>query len=362
MSADALNAAARTAEGLPADPDAISDDEYRELRGSWVRRNGVLLGIVGLMFVFTLLVFWPKMLVTIHSGHEGVLWRRFTGTELDLIYQEGTHLILPWDILYVYDVRIQKVDYTVPVLSTDGLEIRVDVTIRYRPISKAVPQLHQNVGYGYVGTIIIPEVVTAVREIIGKYRPEQLYTLRTDEMQTQIVARAAREVRDRFLIVDDVLIRRIELPISVQQAIQRKLNQEQEALEYLFRIQKEEREKERKKIEAEGIAQFQDIVSKTLRTQLLQWKGIEATLELARSNNAKVVVVGGGGANGGLPLILNLPEAAPNVAAVTAPSSAQSAPLPALGTTPGTAPGTTPATAASPPATPAQRNTPPPRP
>ena len=273
----------------------------------WLKRSGFGGLITVLILLFGIVFFWNRVVYTVRSGEEGVLWKRLSGTQIDIIYKEGTHLIFPWDKLFIYDLRIQTFDHQVLVLSTDGLEIKVDVTIRYRPESKTLPQLHQEVGPEYLARITIPEVVTAVREVIGRYRPEQLYTVRTDDTQRQIVARAAAQARDRYILIDDVLLRRIELPPAIQAAIQRKLNQEQEALEYAYRIAKEERERERKRIEGEGIALFQGAVTGGVTTeQFLRWRGIEATLELARSNNAKVVVVGG---RDGLPLILNMPPA-----------------------------------------------------
>jgi regulator of protease activity HflC (stomatin/prohibitin superfamily) len=270
----------------------------------WFRKHGFGVTITTLLLLLTIAVFWNRIVYTVRPGEEAVMWKRLAGTQINVIYKEGTHVILPWDRLYIYDLRIQTADYTVPVLSTDGLEIMVDVTVRYHPESKTVPQLHQEVGPEYAQRIVIPEVVTAVREVIGRYRPEQLYTLRTDETQRQIVERAAGQARERFVQIDDVLIRRIALPESVQAAIQRKLNQEQEALEYEYRLEKERREALRKDIEADGIVAFQTKVAGSITPQLLQWKGVEATLELARSPNAKMVVVGG---RDGLPLILNTP-------------------------------------------------------
>lgn len=271
------------------------------IRG-WLQRHRFGLTITSLMLALTFAFLWNRIVYTVRPGEEAVLWKRFSGTQIDVIYKEGTHLILPWDKLYIYDLRIQATDHTVKVLSTDGLEINVEVTVRYHPESKTVPQLHQEVGPEYANRIVMPEVVAAVREVIGRYRPEQLYTLRTEDTQRQIVERAASQARDRFVQIDDVLIRRIELPETVQAAIQRKLNQEQEALEYEYRLEKERREALRKNIEADGIVAFQTKVSNSITPALLQWKGIEATLELARSPNAKMVVVGG---RDGLPLILN---------------------------------------------------------
>lgn len=275
----------------------------RGVRG-WLRRHGFGVTITALLLLLTFVFFWQRMIYTVRSGEEAVLWKRLSGTQIDLIYKEGTHLIFPWDQLFVYDLRVQATDYSVPVLSTDGLEITVDVTVRYHPESKTVPQLHQEVGPEYPARIVFPEVVTAVREVIGRYRPEQLYTLRTEDTQRQIAQRAFNQARERFVAIDDVLIRRIALPETVQQAIQRKLNQEQEALEYEYRIAKERREAQRKDIEADGIVAFQTKVAGSITPQLLQWKGVEATLELAKSTNAKMVVVGG---RDGLPLILNTP-------------------------------------------------------
>lgn len=271
------------------------------------REHSFALVLSTLMLLFFFLVFWPRMVITVRSGEEGALWSRWTGTQLDTIYNEGTHLIFPWDVMFVYDIRIAKVDYEVPVLSTDGLEIKVGVTVRYRPVAKTVPQLHQTIGPDYIARIVIPEVVTAVREVMGAYRPDQLYTLNTVEMQNQIVARAAQQVQDRFVTIDDVLIRRIELPEALQSAIQTKLRQEQAALEYKYRLDRERAEATRKTIEADGINQFQQRVfggtADVNAQRYLTWKGIEATLELAKSPNSKVVVVGSG--PNGLPLILN---------------------------------------------------------
>lgn len=270
---------------------------------AWMREHALPLFLVGLLVLFAFVVLFPRIVITIRPGHEGVMWKRLTGTQIDTVYTEGTHLIWPWNVMYIYELRLNRVDAVVPVLSTDGLEIDIDVSIRYRPVSKSVPQLHQEVGPDYVNRIIIPEVVTAVREVMGRYRPEQLYTLRTVEMQREIVARAATQVQDRFVIIDDVLIRRIALPAVVQAAIQSKLRQEQEALEYAFRLDKERAEAERKRIEAGGIADFQRIIAVGLTPAYLDYKGIEATLELSRSPNSKIVVVGSGPS--GLPLILN---------------------------------------------------------
>lgn len=272
---------------------------------AWLTDHSFGLSITVLLALLTFVFFWSAIVHTVRSGEAGVVWKRFSGTEIDVVYREGTHFILPWNKLFIYDLRLAKIDTTVPVLSTDGLEIEVEVATRFRPEPKTLPQLHKNVGPDYVERIIVPQVVSTVREVIGRYRPEQLYTLRTDDIRRELLARASGAAREHFLLIDDVIIRRIELPASVQAAIQQKLSQEQEALEYEYRIAKEVREAERKRIEATGISAFQRAVTPGITQQYLQWKGIEATLALAQSPNAKIVVVGG---KDGLPLILNTPS------------------------------------------------------
>lgn len=273
----------------------------------WVTNNGFGIAITSLIVLFAVVFFWRHIVHTVNPGEAAVSWRRFSGTEIDKVYLEGTHLIWPWNKIYIYDLRVQKVDTKVPVLSTDGLEINIDVTIRYRAEERTLPQLHQQVGPDYADRIVLPHVVSAVREVFGKYRPEQLYTLRTDDVHDQLMTRASKGTRERFTLIDDVIISRIELPESVQNAIQAKLAQEQEALAYEYRLVTEQREAQRKKIEATGISDFQKAVTPGITQQYLQWRGIEATLELAKSNNAKLVIVGG---RDGLPIILNTPDIA----------------------------------------------------
>jgi regulator of protease activity HflC (stomatin/prohibitin superfamily) len=278
---------------------------YRAAVRAWIIDHGFGISITSLVALFCVVFFWRLIVYTVQPGEAAVSWKRFSGTEINRIYLEGTHFIWPWNRLYIYDLRVQKSDTEVPVLSTDGLEIKVDVTTRFRPQQRTLPQLHQSIGPDYADRIVVPQVVSAVREVLGKYRPEQLYTLRTDDVHEQLMTRVTRGTREHFLAIDDVIIRRIELPESVQKAIQAKLNQEQEALAYEYRLVTEQREAQRKKIEATGISDFQKAVTPGITPQYLQWRGIEATLELAKSNNAKLVIVGG---KDGLPIILNTPD------------------------------------------------------
>jgi len=282
------------------------DPQRRRLRRLrvWIARRELSMVITTLMFLIVLAFFWSNIVISIRSGEEGVLWSRLFGTMVERIYLEGTHLVLPWNVMTIYNVRYQHVDRRFLVLSRDGLEITVDVTIRFKPMDKQVPKLHQLVGPTYVDTIVSPEVNTAVRTVIGRFRPDELYAAAVDEIQADIVNLARREVRNRYVDIDKVLLRVIVLPPTVANAIQRKLEQEQLSLEMQYRLSRERQEADRKRIESEGIRDYQNTVRASLTPELLQFKGIEATLDLAKSTNAKVVIIGSGG-RGGLPLILN---------------------------------------------------------
>jgi regulator of protease activity HflC (stomatin/prohibitin superfamily) len=268
----------------------------------WIEHNDLWVVLAGLVFLMMLTYFWSNVVIAVHPGEAGVLWSRLSGTKTDRVYPEGLHLILPWNVMTIYTVRYQTTEHSFLVLSRDGLEIAVDVAIRFKPIDKLVPKLHQQVGPTYVDTIVVPEVNTAVRTVIGRFRPDELYAASFQEIQNDIVTLARGRVRNRFVLIDDVLVKTIKLPPSVSEAIQRKLEQEQMALEMQYRLSRERQEADRKVIEAKGIEEYQTRIQNTLTPQLLQFKSIEAALELAKSNNAKVIVLGG---SNGMPIILN---------------------------------------------------------
>ena len=188
------------------------------------------------------------------------------------------------------------------VLSANGLTIRTELSYRYRPIQEKIGVLHNNVGENYHERIVIPEIRSATREVIGKYLPEELYSSKRDSIQTEIFDLAAARISEKNIALDAVLIRDVGLPEKLKQAIERKLQEEQSSLEYEFRLTRAEKEAERQRIEAEGKAAADRILSQSLTDKVLRDKGIEATLRLAESPNAKVIVVGGG--DEGLPLIL----------------------------------------------------------
>jgi regulator of protease activity HflC (stomatin/prohibitin superfamily) len=221
----------------------------------------------------------------------------------DHIYTPGFYIIAPWNDFYVYDVREQSREETMDILDKNGLAINVDVTVRFNPEYDKIGYLHEKFGKRYVDVLVVPEVRSAVRTVMGKYIAEEIYSTKRTEVEREIIRETADILKRNYIDMKALLIRSIKLPERIRQAIDTKLQQEQEALAYQFKLEKEKSEAERKRIEAEGIARANDIINKSLTDKLLKMKGIDATLELANSKNAKIVVIGGG--KDGLPLILN---------------------------------------------------------
>lgn len=242
------------------------------------------------------------MTTTITSGHAGVRYTPFGGTDLDRTYGEGLNVHAPWVDVIRYDVRVQEQLEKNEALSSNGLSIGTDVSVRWRPVTNQLPQLHTTYGVDYYRKLIQPELRSVVREVIGQFTPEQLYSSKRTELQEEIFTLVNRGVEDDFVQIEAILIRDVRLPEQIKGAIEEKLKEEQEAERYEYTIQKERLEAERKRIEAEGEAAYQRIITASLTTQFLRFKGIEATQELANSPNSKTVIVGGGG--DGLPLIL----------------------------------------------------------
>jgi regulator of protease activity HflC (stomatin/prohibitin superfamily) len=275
----------------------------------FAREHMLPLILGGLIFTFVVVYLANRIFILIGPGEAGVLFRRLTdGTDTRRIHAEGMSIIAPWNKMFIYTVRVQERAELVEALSSNGLTITVSVSVRYYPDYSNLGILHQKVGPDYAEKVVIPEVVAGVREVIGRYRPEELYTLKTSAISDAIIQNVVRSVSDKFIVLDDVNIKNIKLPPLVTTAIENKLQQEQMAQEYEFRLKREEEEAKRLLTQAGGIAAFNSTVSQSLTEELLRFKGIEATLELSKSPNSKVVVIGSG--QDGLPLILN-PDGAP---------------------------------------------------
>ena len=262
--------------------------------------KALVMGIVGLIFI---VLFGSSMFVTIESGEKGVIFRKFGGgLDKETVYGQGFHVIAPWNDMFVYDVKIHETFEKMEVLSKNGLSIKIDLSFRYMPVEEKIGYLHDQIGRNYLERIIKPEIRSVTREVIGNYLPEELYSTKREAIEDEIEALTRVKVEAKYLTLDAILIRDVTLPQTLRTAIEQKLKQEQESLEYEFKIDKARKEAERKEIEAQGISEFQKIITRTITPQLLKWKGIEATQEISKSPNAKVVIVGNG--EGDLPIIL----------------------------------------------------------
>lgn len=267
----------------------------------WIPRIGIP-AFIGFFIIVILLL---NSAVTIGSGEAGVLFKTFGGgvvTDQPPL-NEGFHIIAPWNDVYKYNTKQQEeFEEGMQVLSSNGLEISIDVSVLYQPKKNELGLLHQTKGTNYLNTVIIPEVRAVSRSVVGRYTPEQLYSTKRDAIQNEIFEETKKRVESQHVQINSILVRDVALPASIKQAIERKLSQEQESLEYEFRLEKARKEAERQRIDAEGKAAANKILNASLTSNILKEKGIEATLELAKSPNAKIVVVGTG--QDGMPIIL----------------------------------------------------------
>jgi len=267
-------------------------------------QNLVLYASIALLLLSLIALFlWDKMIVSINSGEAGVMYKRFQqGTITDKVYHEGIHLVYPWDILYVYNMRVQTIRHSFNVLTNKGLSITLHIAIRFYPEQEMLGVLHQKVGPNYAEKIVVPQVESVLRKNIGGHDPEDIYTNK-EGILTAIINLALEEAGRKYVHIDDIIIRSLELPPTVRAAIQEKLVEEQREKTYEFRLRSEEQEAQRKLIEAQGIRRYQEVITETLNDKLITWQAVQATLTLAESQNAKVVVIGSG--DKGLPVILN---------------------------------------------------------
>ena len=260
--------------------------------------------LITLAIIFTAIILVSKSAITIGSGERGVLYKWIGGVVTDEPpLDEGFNLVMPWNKVFKYNVRQQELfEEKMSVLSSNGLEIKLDASVLYQATTSTVALLHQTRGEAYEDDVIIPAIRSATRSVVGRYTPEQLYSTKRDAIQTEIFEETKKILSPQYIQLNSVLVRDVTLPPTIKEAIERKLKQEQESLEYEFKIDKARKEAERKEIEANGIAKFQQIVNRTITPQLLRWKGVEATQEISKSPNAKVIVIGNG--DGDLPIIL----------------------------------------------------------
>jgi regulator of protease activity HflC (stomatin/prohibitin superfamily) len=260
--------------------------------------------IIGVgIVIFLLIVFSSSMFFIVKPGERAIIFRPFgSGLDTANIFQPGFHIVAPWNEFILYNIKERKTEETMDVLDRNGLSINVEVSVRFNPFPITLPFLHQQFGIDYMNQLIIPEVRSTVRQVMGRYTAEEIYSTKRAQVEQEIISETTQKLQDNYVETRAVLIRSINLPPQIRNAIEMKLEQEQESLAYEFRLEKESKEKDRKIIEAEGEAEANKIINNSLTPALLKMRGIEATVRLANSNNTKTVVIGAG--SDGMPLIL----------------------------------------------------------
>ena len=254
---------------------------------------------IGLAVATVLVLLWASI-AYVPAGHVGVLtlFGRVTGDVLP----EGTHVVNPFKANNTLSVRTQEIKETASVPSNEGLIITLDTSLLFRLNPAQASEVYRSLGPRYAELVVEPNLRSAIREATASHSANALYSSERERVAQQITEQLGRELDKRGIIVENILLRDIQLPAALKTSIETKQQAEQESLAMSFRLQKEKQEAERKRIEAAGIRDFQQIVAQGISPQLLEWKGIEATETIAKSSNAKIVIIGN--PKNGLPLIL----------------------------------------------------------
>lgn len=256
----------------------------------------ILIGLITIVLVIGAF----SSFTTIPAGKVGVLtlFGRITGEKLE----SGIHVINPLKQVVEMTVRTQSLKESADVPSAEGLVMGLDTSLVFKLDPEKAAEVYRTLGANYVDILVEPTLRSAIREATASHSANALYSSARQEVQNEIRETLKRDLEKRGLIIEDVLLRDIRLPIALKASIELKQQAEQESLAMNFKLQKEKQEAERKRIEASGIRDFQTTVSQGISSQLLEWKGIEATETLAKSPNAKIVIIGS--SKNGLPLIL----------------------------------------------------------
>jgi len=266
----------------------------KKMRDAWPRQIGaVLAAVIVAVMGFAAIAYVP-------AGHVGVLtlFGRVTGDVLP----EGTHLVNPFKVNNRMSVRTHELKEQASVPSNEGLIMTLDTSLLFRLDAEKASQVYQKIGPRYVEVVVEPNLRSAIRSVTSTHSANALYTGAREEVAHKIRDELIRELAPRGITVESILLRDVQLPAMLKTSIEAKQQAEQDALRMNFVLQKEKQEAERKRIEAAGIRDFQQIVAQGISQQLLTWKGIEATEKLAASANAKIIMIGS--PRTGLPLIL----------------------------------------------------------
>jgi regulator of protease activity HflC (stomatin/prohibitin superfamily) len=259
--------------------------------------------ILGVIALFVLMGLSSSIFYKLGPSERAVIFYPFgKGLDKQTIIEPGTHMKAPWNDVIIYEVSESATEENMDINDKNGLPIHVDVTVRFFPMPDKIGYIHEKFTKDYAVRLVIPEVRSVSRQVMAKYTAEEIYSTKRAEVELAIKAETEKILNANYVNATAMLIRSIKLPEQIRIAIESKLQQQQEALAYQYRLDKEKSEAERKRIAAEGEAKANNIVNSSLSDKLLKMRGIEATLELSKSPNTKIIIVGSG--KDGLPLIL----------------------------------------------------------
>lgn len=308
---------------------------WRERWVNWLSRAQFVIYTTLVCCLLVLGFLWPRIFIMVPPGHLGVMYRTLNGgTVTNRTWGEGLHAIPPWDSLTIYEVRLQQKSLMLKMLSDEGLSLGVEVVVRFRPREEMLGYLQKDIGPEYFDRLVRPDVESHIRKTLGSRPAHEIYATVRDVLQElgqfPLVGRADKSqgvpTYEPYVHVQDLKLVIIELPKIVEDAIVEKYHQEQLMLAYRYKLEREQKEADRKRTEAAGIRDFSQIAGKNAEL-MLRWRSLEVTSEFAKSPNAKLVFVGG--AQGNLPLQLSLgdPGAAfPSPAEQKTPAPAAAAP------------------------------------
>jgi regulator of protease activity HflC (stomatin/prohibitin superfamily) len=282
---------------------ALQNNEQFRRFAKTIRGIAILLMVIGVLV---------KCIVQVDAGQIGV--KSLFGKVQNDVLQSGLHFINPFAEVRMLDIKTQNYtmsgihdegnqtgDDAIRVLTSDGLEVTIDLTVLYKLLPSEAPRLVRETGVDYTDKIVRPLTRTKIRDNSVYYEAVSLYSNKRDEFQQRIFKSIDEDFKKRGLVLEQLLVRNITLPASVRATIEQKINAEQDAQKMQFVLLKEKQEAERKRVEAQGIADYQRIINIGLTDQQLQYEQIKAYLELAKSPNSKVVIMGKGNA----PVILD---------------------------------------------------------
>lgn len=265
------------------------------------RKLKPILIIVAAFIIF--IIFVRSTFKILEPTERGIVFRKYTsGLDVVDVKTEGLNIIAPWNDLLIYDIAEQQIEETMDVLSVDGLSINLDVSVRFRPKALEIGKLYQSFRFDYVNNLVRPELRSAVRKTIGQYTPEELYATKRQEIEDAILLNTRTILDSNHVELTALLFRSVKLPETIKTSIEEKLKADQESQKREYLQQIAEKDAEIRITEARGKAEANRILNASLSSNILKEKGIQATEELSKSQNTKIVIIGSG--EGGLPIIL----------------------------------------------------------